>query len=236
MTHPLKSCLLGGLVAALSLSVGQTQLTPTTTVNWRNNGETVFRDSSGIPLSQGNSATNQDGMRIELGYYKSGTFENPFAGNWVPLTLTTSVGDSFNLTGTGNGRINFASFFQLNSDVVQIYVPGDPGAYLTNSSVPTSSLTPPDGQILAIRFYDTQTGETGLYNAVSSTTWLWATPSDLGSEVDINIGASALLWEDAANPFLTTIPEPSTVVLALCGGLLFVHWYSRRRRLKVGLR
>lgn len=212
----------------------------TTTVNWFNNSGTLLLDINGVALSQGAANTNTDGMLIQLGYFSTGTTASNFSGNWVALTGATSVGettigDSNNLTGLGNGVFGFNTFFTLGSSAVNVYDPGiDQGWYVTTSSVPISSVTPPNGQVLAIRFYDTHSGTSGNYNTVSADTWLWQTPTNAGPSVTIDLANSTLEWQDPNNAFRTSIaatavPEPGTVAL-LTAAALFLRTAKRVRR------
>lgn len=222
--------------AGLCLSHGQT-----TTVNWDNFSGTpsnqdalLFRDSSGVALTQGVATSNTDGALIQLGYFSGGTTANNFAGTWIPITgfgptLHTSIGDSPDLSGGGLGIIFFNTFFSLNTNDVQVYSPfpptPDPGAYITQSSIQITNTTPPNNQVLAIRFYDTTTGTSGNYNTVSADDWLWQTPNTSGPIVSINLetnvffGGAPLEFEDFNNPFETAIliPEPSTYALLMLG-------------------
>src|SRR6202030_3313366 len=115
---------------------------------------------SGVALTQGTANVNTDGDLIQLGYFSAGTAGNNFAGTWTPLTgaggLNTSIGDSPDLSGLGNGRIGFTTTFHFSSSQVDVYdaAAPDPGHYLTQSSITISS-QPAAGQVLAIRFYDT---------------------------------------------------------------------------------
>jgi PEP-CTERM motif len=228
-----------------------------TTVNWSNfsfdsatQNAVLFRDSSGNPLSQGTGNVNTDGSLVQLGYYDAGTVANPFAGNWIPLTgfgptLHTSVGDSgSNPTsgGSGAGIIDFVTVFNLGTSSAVVY-PGDSGTYATQSSISITSTTPPNGQILSIRFYNTTNG-TGLYNAVSASDWQWQTPTTTGGGAIVNLliadafadGAGGsladLIWQaGGSNAFKTVIPvpEPSTFVLL---GLGAIGMMGLRRRVK----
>jgi len=207
----------------------------TTTVSWINNGSTLLRDFNNNPLSQGVAGQNQDGMLVQLGYFSGGTTANNFAGDFIPLTLGTRIGDSFNLTGEGAGRIGFQTIFSLGSNVVDVFDGGDPGFYTTNSFFSISETLPAAGQVLAIRFFDTINGASGFYNTVSADTWLWQSPDVIPVTIDINFANGGLEWQDAANEFRTSIaiPEPSTGTLALLGSLLGL---AARRRRKSGSR
>lgn len=209
----------------------------TTTVSWLNNGSTLLLDSVGAPLSQGVAGTNRDGMLVQLGYFTAGTAANNFAGEFIPLTIGTRIGDSSNLSGAGAGRVQFTTFFSLGSDVVNVFDLSDPGYYMTGSFATITATTPAQGQILAIRFFDTTNGASGFFNTVSADSWAWQSPSDLGTTVVLDLGAVFannpldLEWQDAANPFRTLIPipEPSTGSLVLLGTLL--SFTTRRRRI-----
>jgi len=217
--------------------VGFTAKAQTGSLTIYNDNSTLLLNSSGTALSAGTTA-NGDGALIQLGYYTGATTSNYFSGTWVPLTgygstgLTT-VGDSSSGVGLAAGRIAFTFYFSISSNLVTVYNPdaGDAGTYTTNSSVTISTGTPAAGQLLAIRFYSSNSG--GSYNAMSSSGWLWQTPS-VTTNYSLDIGNtntnSALVWQDSANPFKTTIspvPEPASIGLMVAGlGLVGL----RRRR------
>lgn len=202
-----------------------------TTVSWFNNGSTLLLDSVGAPLSQGVAGTNRDGMLVQLGYFTAGNAANNFAGEFIPLTIGTRIGDSSNLSGAGAGRVQFTTFFSLGSNVVNVFDGSDPGYYTTGSFAAITATTPADGQILAIRFFDTTNGASGFFNTVSADSWAWQSPTPLGETVIIDFSLSTLEWQDSANPFRTliAIPEPSTGSLILLGTLLGLT--TRRRRI-----
>src|SRR5438477_10323267 len=101
----------------------------TTTVNWFNNGTTLLLDINGVALSQGTATINTDGMLVQLGYFSTGTDASNFSGMWTPITGFggaghTSIGDSSDLSGSGNGVIAFNTFFTQGSSTVQVYDAG----------------------------------------------------------------------------------------------------------------
>lgn len=229
------------LVACASSMFAQSTLS----VDWFNGASTLFRDSAGNALSQGTAALNNDGMLVQLGYYSQATAGNNFAGVWIPLTgfgttfPRTTIGDSPDNSGLGAGRIGMSTGFDLNSNLVRVYEPaaGDSGAYITQSSVTITSATPAAGQILSIRFYDTNSGTTGRYNAVSSNSWAWITPTDAGPTLALNLNTATLTFESfnafgAAGNFRTVIliPEPSTYMLLGLGALGMTMLYRRRAK------
>lgn len=200
-----------------------------TTVSWFNSGATLLRDAANNPLSQGAAATNQDGALVQLGYFSTGTTGSNFAGDFVPLTFGTHIGDSAGLTGEGAGRIGFQTFFTDGSSSVDVFDSLlDAGAYTTIAAVSISGMIPASNQVLAIRFFDTTNGATGFFNTVSADTWLWQSPTPLGATLTIDFANSTLEWQDPTNPFRTTIPVPEpSVASAVIFGVLLV---SLRRR------
>jgi hypothetical protein len=222
----------------------------TTTVTISNGATTLLQDFSGNPLPQGAGATNSDGSLIQLGYYQSGSTAANFGTvggtDWVSLTSAspsvgpnTTIGDTFNKAagGAGAGTLSFTQIIFVVEDgtSVDVYDPGDSGHYITLSMVNPSTV--PANQVLAIRFFDTTTGTSGRYNAVSADNWLWKTPDSTGTlTVPINLTTSTLEFLDPLNAFKTSllvvaVPEPSTYASTLLslGAMAFV---GIRRRLK----
>lgn len=201
----------------------------------------LLRDLAGVPLSQSDPNTNSDGRLIQLGYFSQGTIGNNFLGDWIPMTgfvpqNRTSVGDSAFLDGSGNGIISFSAIFLLGTNDVRIYNEGDdPGAYVTQSSFSISLTQPPNDQVLAIRFYDTDDGLSGFFNTVSSdsNTWFWRTPTTDGggATVLIDFETTTLEFQDELNRFRTSVavPEASTCVL-MCLGMAGLFMAQRRLR------
>ncbi len=221
----------------------------TTRIDW-NNGSAAqsqffFRDQNGVLLPEGPDATNSDGALVQLGYFSAASSANNFTGTWMPLTGfgpagRTTIGDSANPTGRGDGRIGFNTTFHWGTTNGDVYDPAtaEPGkAYITQSSVQFSDTLPPNGQVLSIRFYDS-TDSSGKYNTVSSDTWLWQSPTDVGQVVLISIPNSTLEWESVSVFGLTgtefrtviAIPEPSTFALFGVGALSFVGMLRRRAK------
>lgn len=218
------------LVVLAGLSLASTARADTLTVNWNNDSNTKITDSDGTtPLSQGAAGTNSDGDLIQLGFYDAGTSADPFLGNWVPLTgagpSLTTIGDSADLSGAGAGIFQFNTFFATGTNSVDVYVNGfDNGFYTTLAGITVTSSAPPAGVFLAIRFYNTHDGTSGLFNAVADPTdtdWAWKTPDNV-SVLNLALTDSGLVWQNAATPFSTTlpvaaIPEPSSLALIGCG-------------------
>lgn len=239
-----KKIVLSFALFCVAFRTGFTQ-TEVTQVDWFNNASTLFRNGAGVALSQGVASANSDGMLVQLGYFSAATTANNFAGTWIPITgfgaaPRTTIGDSPDLSGAGDGRIGFSTVFRNTSNAVQVFEPalGDTGSYFSQSSITITTTTPPSGAILSIRFYDTSSGTTGAYNTVSSDdlAWRWVPPTDAGSNVLLNLvsanSAGTLEFQDAANPFRTTIliPEPSTYALLVLGALGLGVMHRRRAR------
>lgn len=201
----------------------------TTTVNVSNfdeSGNYRFLNADGTPLSAGAAHVNRDGARVELGYFSAATTENPFAGEWRPLTAGATIGDSFDLAGLEAGWIAFSFFFD-ESSIVQVYDGGDPGAYQLEGG----TARPADGQMLAVRFFGEAAGAES-FNGVTSASWLWKAPNEAGESVTIDLAFSDLLWEDAENPLRATlaVPEVSTAGLLLLGAAGALVFGRRHRK------
>jgi PEP-CTERM motif-containing protein len=250
------------LLAGAALSLAQDTTTvnwSNFSANAGTQSSILFRDAGGTPLSQGVAANNTDGMLVQLGYYSTASAANSFTGTWTPITgftsaslptqpARTSIGDAFNNnggggSGSGAGVIDFTTFFVSGDNQPFVYDPSFSGAYQTLSQISITNSAPPNGIILSIRFYDTTNGASGNFNAVSSDAWTWQSPNTPGGgQVNISIASlfvdgpggslADLEWQDATNPFKTTIsaiPEPSTVALIVAGAVGFL---ALRRRTK----
>jgi hypothetical protein len=231
-----KSLLLAAsiLVGATTAMFGQI----TTTVDWTNvSGDTSFTlfNKNDVALSAGTASVNQDGDLIQLGYFSAASVGHEFSGTFIPLTTTTTIGDSYNLEGVPAGEFGFNSYF-VPGTTSYVYDPGvDSGAYTTTSATSISTTNPAADQILAIRFFSTNLGTSGYYNTVTADSWQWQVPTESGATVSINLvttGAGNLLWQDAANPYITSIavavPEPAN--LALLGGVVIGAMFLRKNR------
>ena len=178
------------------------------------NSITPILDNVGNPLLPGTSIDG-DGDLIQIGYFSGDTAT--FSGDWIPITglgsanptLLTSIGD-------GGDSTSFGIFS---------------GSILFDTTDPaSSSALPTGGTQLAIRFYNDTTEATAThYNTVTSSdlSWEFPTPSTpQGTPAALDMDGTTLVWEDALNPFMTTIPEPASAALGLLSGLFLL----RRRR------
>jgi hypothetical protein len=168
----------------------------------------------GVNLTAGGNAAG-DGAIIQIGYFTGAT--STFTGTWVPITglgsvnsaLLTSVGDGGESTDTG--------IFQA----VAIFNTDNPQA---------SGSLPANNTQLAFRIYnDTTLAGSTHYNTVTNANWLFKTPATPApTPITMSMDAAGLVWQDAANPFKTSIviPEPSTALLGAVGALGLL----RRRR------
>ena len=182
---------------------------PFLTVIWESFGK-EFLDHQGQPLAQGQPGKNKDGALIQLGYFTASTSENLFAGEWMPLVLETSIGDSEDFTGLGDGVFSFTTYFTDGTEFVPVYDPSRPGNYTTTASQVITTSSPSPGKFLAIRFHDGSWDGMQRYNTISSPTWQWGQLSEL-SFGSLTIYADFLEPEDAhfedpANPFKATLP------------------------------
>lgn len=186
----------------------QVSAVPRLTINWSSDF-TEFYNNLGQPLTQGLPNLNQDGAVVQLGYFTEATAQNLFAGDWIPLTLRTSIGDSQDLKGFGNGYFSFTSYFVKDSQYVQTYPANTIGTYQTQASARINPLSPVPGQYLAIRFHDGNWQEMKRYNTIASPVWQWSQLSELsfvvlGIFVD-DLFPSEVHFEDPASPFKTSL-------------------------------
>jgi hypothetical protein len=179
------------------------------TINWTSDF-TEFYDHLGLPLSQGSPSLNQDGAIVQLGFFTGASEQNLFEGEWVPLTLETSIGDTQDHTGYGSGYFSFTSYFQDGRQFVPIYPANTKGTYQTQSAVRIDTSNPMPGQYLAIRFHDGTWQDMQRYNTIASPLWQWSQLSELsfdvlGIFVD-DLFPSEIFFEDPANPYRTSLP------------------------------
>lgn len=184
---------------------------PFLTVIWESFDENKkFLDHLGQPLTQGQPGKNKDGAIIQLGYFSASTSQNLFAGEWTPLVLETSIGDSEDLSGLGDGVFSFTTFFTDGTPFVPIYDPTRPGTYTTVAHHTVTTTSPSPGKFLAIRFHDANWDSMQRYNTISSPTWTWGQLSELGfgslSIFADFLDPSEAFFEDPANPYKASLP------------------------------
>ena len=179
----------------------------------------AVKDNSGVALTSGDSVVNGDGTLMELGYFLGDTAT--FSGDWVPLTGPNSNNPSF-VTTMGDLTAQNGS------------TPIPDGLFSIDVLLLDSSNDLPTvGAQFAVRFYDDTTrAESDFYNTATSSNWIFKAPADVPpvTLVDFDSSANVPAWEDASNPFKTSldvVPEPSSFALLGLGGLAFL---LRRRR------
>ena len=162
---------------------------------------TGLKDMSGSVLTAGTAAAG-DGAILQLGYYSAATAANPFAGTWIVMAGSDTIGDKSGDLSAGK----FSLSYQFKDDY---------------------SFIPAAGTPLAIRFYDSTSLATANYfNCVSNTngTWNWAggTPEPTINLTFSTTSATQVWQGGASSAFRTTIPipEPSAwLLLTAAAGL-----------------
>ena len=173
----------------------------------------LLKDAEGNPLSAGVRG-NGDGDLVELGYFSSGSTSDPFAGDWIPLTRGTHVGDSSSGYGFNDGMFIFTTTFEKNRDFVIVF-PTEPKEFEENLGFTITSSTPAPGTPVCIRFYDKPSSGGANYNTVTGTDWLWPSFPD-GSSIPSNryfkisnstssSWSTGAIFEDPTNPFKTSL-------------------------------
>ena len=181
----------------------------------------ILTNNAGVALSNGGPGDG-NGFAVQLGYYSTATTGNNFSGTWIPLTGQNSLNTAYATSSIGDG--DQPPDFVPNGELYQTY---NFSSTLSNTfnSLPDVGTFPP----LSLRFYNaTLISNTTLYNTVSNDSWLWKTPATpFPNTVFMYLSDAGLEWQDASNPFKTTIPEPASALLLAAGaaGLL-----GRRRR------
>ena len=176
-----------------------------------------LQNQSGENLSSG-SGLNGDGCAVELGYFSQATTSSPFSGNWIPLTQTSSVGDSSTGFGFEDGKFSFSTTFTKDSEFVSVYK-SRPAEYSFSLDFQISTSTLPTDTPICIRFYDSSSKNgAARYNTVTGSEWLWPSfpsgssiPSNLylmiapGSPPTGSYWKYGAIFEDSSNPYRTTL-------------------------------
>ena len=130
MPRPYLTVLIGAVFLAAQVS-----LKSDITVTWDDGFET-FTDFGGTALSEG-ATGNENGDLVILGFYSEADDSNLFQGTWIPLTSTTSIGDSSDLSDLGDGFFSFTANFDSDDPPADgdaaVYF-GESGAYTNSSS------------------------------------------------------------------------------------------------------
>jgi hypothetical protein len=191
------------------LTVQHLPAKPQLTVVWES-FDVQFLDHLGQPLTEGAPGKNTDGAAIQLGYFTGATKQDPFAGEWRPLVLHSSIGDSEDLSGLGDGYFSFTTFFTDGSPSVPVFDPRRKGSYTSRAIHPVTTSLPSPGQYLAIRFHDSSWEGMQRYNTLSSPTWQWTQLSEfdfggLSIYADF-LDTSEAFFEDPSNPYKASLP------------------------------
>ena len=172
-----------------------------------NSQSATFLDTDGTPITAGSADANQDGGLIQLGFFSEATTENPFAGDWIPLSTGPHIGDSATLTGAQAGTFQSSIVFQENSPIATVY-PGDAGEYQVLSSITITDNDPGFGKLLAIRYFDRSTIEPGVkYNTIADPAWQWGGLSGFPFPILVGVDpdADGLAFQDPDNPFIASV-------------------------------
>ena len=183
----------------------------------------LLKDESGISLLKSGNSLNGDGDLVELGYFDEANSTHPFAGDWIPLSLSTHFGDASSGYGYSDGIFSFRSTFTRDSSLVSHYW-GQPKVFHDFLAEPVTSSSPPQGTKVSIRFYDSPNKGGAKYNSVTGTDWNWPSfpsgnsiPTTSYFLVSANSQPTSTIWsygstfEDSNNPFMTTISPSYTI-------------------------
>ena len=215
------------LLNLLCLSVfAQERLSIVWSSETENDSNNVLRNIDGNALSSG-AVGNGDGDLVVLGYFSEGSTSNPFLGEWTALTQNTRIGDSSSGYGFPDGFFTFQTLFTQNSSQVTNYW-GEPKVFTDVLEFQISSVTPPTGTPICIRFYNSPTIGGALYNTVTGAQWTWPSfsnssniPQNLFLKISSDAQPSSSTWkhgaifQDPLNSFKTTISESYSVGVSL---------------------
>jgi hypothetical protein len=202
----------------------------TTTVNLSSGGTELMLNQNGVALTAG-PAGDGNGAALLLGYFTMGTTSDPFAGNFVALS-----GEGSANTAVVPGSVPAETYQQTSIGDIEANGAGADGTFSMSLNFTTTDPTsnhdlPPSTSIpLVIRFYNGTTiaGST-FFNTVSDALWVWAAPAIPPSAVNLSFDDPGLIWQDARNPFKTTIAVPEPSALALLGlGCALIPLFRRR--------
>ncbi|AHF94769.1 hypothetical protein OPIT5_26325 [Opitutaceae bacterium TAV5] len=187
-------------------------------------GQEVFLyDINGTTiLSGGNPFVNGDGCVIQLGYYTESTAANLFSGEWVALTGQGSLNAS---SGT-LGRTSIGDDYEQGSEEGLFYF--SPLLFTAADAIA------PEGQYLAIRFYNSSLlSAATAYGVVASSneTWKWSSSPLNPTSLSLD---DELVWLNdhvafTGTPLDNVIPEPATVAAFMALGVLGFALRLRRR-------
>ena len=172
-----------------------------------NSQSATFLDTDGNPITAGEATANQDGGLIQLGYFSEATAENPFAGDWIPLSNGPHFGDSATLSGSQAGTFQASIIYLENSPIATVY-PADTGEYQVLSSLTITANDPVFGKPLAIRYFDRSTIEPGVkYNTIADPAWQWGGLSGFPFPILLGVDPNAvgLGFQDPDNPFIASV-------------------------------
>lgn len=194
---------------------------------------TPITNALGVPLAAGTAAPG-DGTIIQIGIFGPGVPADPAAfteADWASFVPLTGMGSSY-----------FAEGPEYNTTMGD---GGPPDGFYTHSGISWDDAGHPEltGGRLGIRIFDTTdliANPDAQWNTATTSFWTLPAPSTnpvVGPTIymDTAVGESGnrsadfapLVWESgAAGAFRTVVPEPSTTLLGLLGGLLLL----RRRR------
>ena len=182
-----------------------------------------LRDEIGNPLMAGTDAPD-DGAIFQIGYFAAGP--SPNWDSFVPISSTPGSNHLTTMGDEGGAPVDDANGMGGIFSVALTLDVNDPA---------DAALLPPGYPAqLAIRFFNgTSVASSTHYNTVTSNAATWnlnppATPPDVPAS--LNMDAGGLVWESGAlghyQTVLSTAPEPSTTLLVLLAGAIFL----RRRR------
>jgi hypothetical protein len=188
----------------------------------------IYSANGTTPLAGAAGSNGGTGFVLQLGYFSlaSGTTASTlFQGTWVPVFGPGTSNSLFSNAGMGE--------FTNQSSTSGTDDQFDFSGVVTSATASTEIGIPSAGQIMSIRYYNSNSLATAtLWGTVSDASWLWITPNNPPpTGMSFSMLDPDTVYQGGVSQAETNIPEPGTLTMLLgamtAGGALTLR---RRRR------